>query len=333
MSTSQSSQSTQAGPAGIIWSRFPPEVQFKILTWIHVSGKLLSTPTIYLLVACCIWTLLHLLQICQMLYRNVRNWKYSCKVAIESLPDAYQVHAKISRPWKYRAGQYIYLCIPGVSYSAISQSHPYMVSWWYKYDKDQDIMVFIIQRQRGFTRSLPTSNSSTRPTELRAIIEGPYGKEIHLDEYGTVLLFATGIGIAGQLPYMRQLLENFHNYDAKARRIALFWQVESEGQWMTDLLEQDSEYILDIRLFVVGNYITKGAEHGMVGRISTHDRIIVNYRGLDVENLIRSELEGRKGQSVVSLCVNYHIGEQVREVVRQMLDKDIQLKELPFHPL
>ncbi|CZR65259.1 uncharacterized protein PAC_15159 [Phialocephala subalpina] len=31
MSTSQSSQSTQAGPAGIIWSRFPPEVQFKIL--------------------------------------------------------------------------------------------------------------------------------------------------------------------------------------------------------------------------------------------------------------------------------------------------------------
>ena len=58
----------------------------------------------------------------------------------------------------------------------------------------------------------------------------PYGKEIHLDEYGTVLLFATGIGIAGQLPYVRQLLENFHNYDAKARRIALFWQVDSEGR-------------------------------------------------------------------------------------------------------
>ena len=65
---------------------------------------------------------------------------------------------------------------------------------------------------------------------MRAIVEGPYGKEIHLDEYGTVLLFATGIGIAGQLPYVKQLLENFHNYDAKARRIALFWQVDSEGR-------------------------------------------------------------------------------------------------------
>jgi hypothetical protein len=38
----------------------------------------------------------------------------------------------------------------------------------------------------------------------------------------------------------------------------------------------------------------------MVGRVGTHDRIVVNYRGLDVENLIRSEIEGRKGRSVVS---------------------------------
>jgi len=76
----------------------------------------------------------------------------------------------------------------------------------------------------------------------------------------------------------------------------------------------------------------------------------VNYRGLDVENLIRSEIEGRKGRSVISckssykempylltddliVCVNNYIGEQVREVVRQMLDKDIHLKELPFYLL
>jgi NAD(P)H-flavin reductase len=102
--------------------------------------------------------------------------------------------------------------------------------WWYPYNKDQDVVIFIIQRQTGFTQSLPSGSSSSQPTELRAIVEGPYGKEIHLDEYGTVLLFATGIGIAGQLPYVKQLLENFHNYDAKARRIALFWQVDSEGR-------------------------------------------------------------------------------------------------------
>jgi len=57
---------------------------------------------------------------------------------------------------------------------------------------------------------------------LRAIIKGPYSEEIHLDEYRTVLLFAAGIGIASQLPYLRQLFENFHNYNAKAKKIALF---------------------------------------------------------------------------------------------------------------
>jgi hypothetical protein len=88
----------------------------------------------------------------------------------------------------------------------------------------------------------------------------------------------------------------------------------------------------------------------MVGRGGTHGRIKINYRGLDVENLIRSEIEGRKGRSVIScksrcercstrtdglilVCVNNHIREQVRKVVRQMLEKDIHLKELPFHPV
>jgi len=51
---------------------------------------------------------------------------------------------------------------------------------------------------------------------------------------------------------------------------------------------------------VNGNYITSGAEHGKIGRVGRHDRIVVNYRGLDVENLIRSKIEGRKGRSVIS---------------------------------
>lgn len=63
---------------------------------------------------------------------------------------------------------------------------------------------------------------------MRAAIEGPYGKELRLDSYGTVLLFATGIGIAGQLPYVTQLLAGYLECKVKTRRIALFWEVESE---------------------------------------------------------------------------------------------------------
>jgi predicted ferric reductase len=192
--------------------------------WLHTTGKLLRTPTVYLLIVCCLWASLQLLRTCQILYRSFSSWKHTCKVAIAPLPDAYQIHIKIPRPWKYRAGQYVYLCLPFVSYKAVFQSHPYMVAWWYCYE-EQDVVVLIVERRAGFTHKLPIDS-----TPVRAMLEGPYGNEIHVDQYGTVLLFATGIGIAGQLPYVRQLLEKFEQYNAKARRVALFWQVGSEGR-------------------------------------------------------------------------------------------------------
>ena len=91
-------------------------------------------------------------------------------------------------------------------------------------------MVFIVQKQRGFTKNLFLHANSNRSQnyEIRALVKGPYGKELDLKSYGTVLLFATGIGIAGMLPYVTQLLEGYHNCEVKTRRIALFWELESE---------------------------------------------------------------------------------------------------------
>ena len=38
----------------------------------------------------------------------------------------------------------------------------------------------------------------------------------NLDKYGIVLLFATSIGIVGQLRYVKQRLKNFYNYNTKS---------------------------------------------------------------------------------------------------------------------
>jgi hypothetical protein len=88
----------------------------------------------------------------------------------------------------------------------------------------------------------------------------------------------------------------------------------------------------------------------MFGRGSIYSRIKINYRGLDVENLIRTEIERQKGRSIIScksryrrystrtdslilVYINNCIREQVCKVVRQILEKDIYLKELPFYPV
>jgi NAD(P)H-flavin reductase len=65
---------------------------------------------------------------------------------------------------------------------------------------------------------------------MRAIVEGLYGKELDLESYDTVLLFATGIGIAGQLPYVTQLLEQYQSGGVTNQRIALFWELDSESK-------------------------------------------------------------------------------------------------------
>jgi NAD(P)H-flavin reductase len=104
------------------------------------------------------------------------------------------------------------------------QWHPFMISWWYP-DQGNMNIVLIVEQKRGFTASLGNIGAN----EIRAFIDGPYGRELHLDSYSTVLLFASGVGIAGQLPCVKQLLEDYHIRKANCRRIALFWEMDVQG--------------------------------------------------------------------------------------------------------
>jgi predicted ferric reductase len=231
--------------------------------YLHMSSRVITEPpTVYLLAAICLQGFIGLIRFIYILYRNVRHRKTLNRAFIQpvsyrlpngssSIPvsDIVHMHVKLSRPWKPRAGQWFYICIPGVSHMAFIQSHPLYVSWWYHVDnpdhvkhkdkKDRicdyncpgdDYVVFLVQKQRGFSRNLflHTGNSFDDSSTMRAIIEGPYGNELRLDSYGTVILFATGIGIAGQLPYIAQLLKGYRECKVKTRKIEVFWEVESE---------------------------------------------------------------------------------------------------------
>lgn len=221
--------------------------------WVHSPGSLVSAPLIYLVTTGGTWIFVRLLQAANSIYRSKAIGRPFSRAVVWTLPGALQIHVKVSRPWKYCAGQYVYLCIPGATYGSWMQSHPYFVSWWYKDQHGNDIVVFILECQSGFSSSLATRSSGNLVLKkdrvgesfvlatnsdiesrfiigLRSLVEGPYGCKTPLDEYGTVLLFATGIGIAGQLPYIKQFLQGFHDWDVKARRIALYWEVKSESK-------------------------------------------------------------------------------------------------------
>jgi NAD(P)H-flavin reductase len=119
-----------------------------------------------------------------------------------------------------------------------------VIIWW---ERKPDSIVFLVQPHNGFTKRV--KRLTTGP--WRAVIEGPYGTELDFGSYGTILMFATGFGIAGQLPYIKALFEGCKRGEVVTRRIALFWQInvgeevllECVKDWMDDLLRRDTEYV------------------------------------------------------------------------------------------
>lgn len=237
-----------------------------IAIWLHTKpSKVLEVPKVYPFTAAVLWLSTRLFRLVNLLYRNFRyrNLLPRCHShgTVMQLPDAFHICIKLARPWEEpRAGQWVYITFP-VRPSAIFQCHPFVVAWWYKSgDAGEEIpggarpdtVVFIGQPKNGFTQDIfragreaelreMTKNTGTRelngcvcttidePVRMRAIVEGPYGEELDFSSYGTVVLIATGVGIAHQTAYARRLLEEHHKWNTKTKRVALFWELEKES--------------------------------------------------------------------------------------------------------
>ncbi|KAJ0100655.1 hypothetical protein J7T55_001359 [Diaporthe amygdali] len=253
-----------------------------------------------------------------------------------TVTDAVRVDVRLSVPWRLRPGQYIYLCILRAGLTSFAQMHPFYVAWGYRDEDGHDHAVLIVEKQDGFTKKIVAHAHAAEAfsdcPKLKALIGGPYGQEMGLGFFGTVILFATGIGIAAQLPYISELLRDYSNNET--RRIALFWQVESEA-WVADhmqeLLSQDVNRILDIHLFVVGGFLSRNTRRGDI--VSRGERIDVTYSAMDAKEIIGAEMNGRKGRVVISLCVKDEINREIRRAVRQRPESSFHIKEIPFQPM
>lgn len=78
--------------------------------------------------------------------------------------------------------------------------------------KSTTSLVFLIRRRAGFTNALyraavaHAAAGHALPLTLAAAAEGPYGARRSLDSYGTVVLFAGGVGISHMVPYLQHLV-------------------------------------------------------------------------------------------------------------------------------
>jgi predicted ferric reductase len=247
-------------------------------SWMHVrQRKLFKPPMVYLLISACLFGVRELWGAIRFVERNMGISQRANKATVFRIPqstEAMLLHLTVSRPWKFRGGQYIYVCIPATNWTSFCQYHPFFIMGW---SSNHNTVELLVQHRHGFTgksifyserldssstergqsyqlrptnpASNPQIQSRPSPMEssgidfnmkrlvegpcLTAFIEGPYEQQLDLESYGTVILVATGVGVAPQLSWIQQLLYGIQNSVVKTRKISLLWEIEAEGLWRT----------------------------------------------------------------------------------------------------
>jgi NAD(P)H-flavin reductase len=171
------------------------------------------------------WATFLLLDSLYCAWRNIAWSKQLGHTTVEKVEDIIRLKVRVPRRWHVRAGQHVFLSMPGLNLKSIFQSHPYMIAWWEEAGEEL-ILYSLVQPRNGLTRDLETSRTTSHLT----LISGPYGSLTNYEDYGAVLMFASGIGIAAQVPHFKDLFYRFAQGTARTRHMHLVWKTKNEGQ-------------------------------------------------------------------------------------------------------
>ena len=191
---------------------------------------------------------------------------------------------------------------------------------------------FIVRRRTGFTEKLwrkaATSPGAVYPT--KAFVEGPYNAQ-RLHSYGTVLLFASGIGITHQVPHLRELVRGYSNGTVAARKVVLVWVIQTPEhlewirEWMTIILAMPRRReVLKVLLFVTRPKNTK--------EIYSPSSSVQMFPGKpNIQAIVDQEVSQAIGAVGVSVCGVGAVADDVRKACRSWMDKvNIDFEEESF---
>jgi predicted ferric reductase len=298
--------------------------------WYHLYSK--EYPQlVYLIAAIAVWVFDRVSRTLRLVYYSFGNG--GARAVVEALPgNATRITVALARPWSFKPGQHAYLYMPTIS---MLQSHPFSAAWAEQStgsDDDEEIAVrrrsiggsrnmtvaFVVRARTGFTNAL-YQRAVAAPNgvlETTCWVEGPYGGYHPLVSYGTVLLFAGGVGITHQVPYVRSLLEGAVIGTVATRKITLVWIIQSPEHlewirpWMTEILAMEKRReILRIMLFVSRPKSTK--------EIHSPSATVQMFPGRpNIDTLIGIETEQQVGAMAVTVCGPGALSDEVRRAVR-----------------
>ena len=319
---------------------------FLTLIGIFMHAKLGSLPQMpFVIFIILIWFGDRLARIIRLIYRNVSLGGGITRVTVEALPgEACRVSFHLPRPWTPAPGSHVYAYLPSIS---LWQSHPFSVAWTTSPSaKDYDLadsasvasdlekaklpsqrndstVSLVMSARTGMTRNLfkRASLAPLNKIEIHGLLEGPYGALETLHSYGTVVLFAGGVGITHQLNHIRDLLVRYDNGTAPIQKITLIWTIRTTEQlewvrpWMDEILSLPGRReILKVMI-----YVTKPKSASQVRNAS--DRVLMFPGRPQPASLLEDEFKRRVGAMSVGVCGPGALADDVRAAARLIVDE------------
>ncbi|KAL2124391.1 hypothetical protein VTJ04DRAFT_756 [Mycothermus thermophilus] len=298
--------------------------------WYHLQLK--DLPQLrYMYPVIAIWFGDRVARFVRIAYRNFGAG--GTRTLVEALPGgACRVTVTMARPWHFRPGQHAYLYMPTIGFW---QSHPFTVAWSDEGDQHADpgsdklpltrkdiakktTVSFVIRARTGFTSALYVRAASRPDGKLvtRCLVEGPYRGSSRFSSYGTVMLFAGGVGVTQAVPHVRELVDGFAKGTVATRRVVMVWSIQSPEHlewirpWMTEVLAMPRRReVLKILLFVSRPRSTK--------EIHSPSATVQMFPGRpNIDTLLGIEMENQIGAMAVSVCGPGALSDDVRRAVR-----------------
>jgi ferredoxin-NADP reductase len=180
-----------------------------------------------------------------------------------------------------------------------------------------------MSKRTGMTARLydKAKASPTGIITMWGAVEGPYGGHDSLDSYGTVVLFAGGVGITHQLSYVKHLIEGNAAGTVATRKIILVWSVRTTETlewirpWMDQILAMPNRrQILKILLFV-----TKPRSAREV--VSRSETVLMYPGRANPKVILEKEMKTRVGAMAVTVCGPGAFADDVRAAARGQIEE------------
>ncbi|PVH76507.1 hypothetical protein DL98DRAFT_425479 [Cadophora sp. DSE1049] len=274
---------------------------------------------------------------------SIRGRQFT-KMSVEALPgNVSKVTISLAKPWKPRPGAIVHLYIPSL---ALWTSHPFSIAWYSNSTpnlrsgseqlrrddmlKQVSTITLLVHARKGMTRKLYNrakwhdATPSSPHYITFGVVESPYSwssRETRnaFDSYGTVLLFAGGIGITGVLHQILEIASRARRGQNSARKVCLTWAVASVealswvDEWVEQILYVAREVTgldLQIKVFINEKRIKK--EDVETGK----EEVCMPGWRCEVDGVVGEVFDRRVGAMVVGVCGPGKLADGVRRAVR-----------------